>query len=138
MSEFVIKGKHDGLTVAQAVEFAATFAMSVSGLKRLADDIAGAAKLPPLAKAARIARLEYIRDTAAGHVAWALSLGGMTGNQLDGELARLRSVDEDQYYVEVVDVEARRIAGKRRYALQEYMKLLIAQAEATTDGSPEV
>ena len=136
MSEFVIKGKHTGLTVEQAVQFASTFAMSVSGLKRLADDIEAARRLPPLAQAARIARLEYIRDTAAGHVAWALSLGGMSGAQVDGELARLRAVDEDQYYVEIVDVEARRIAGKRRFALQEYLKVLIAES-SVMDASPE-
>ena len=137
MSEFVIKGRHQGLTVEQAVQFASTFAMSTAGLKRLADDIEKAAKLPPLAKAARVARLEYIRDTASSHVAWALSLGGMTGNQLDGELARLRSVDEDQYYVEIVDEENRRISNKRRYALQEYLKRIIAEAAGTVDTSPE-
>ena len=137
MSEFVIKGRHDGLTVEQATAFSAQFAMPSEGLKRLTDDLTAAQKLPPIARAARVARLEYLRDTASSHVAWALSLGGQTGAQIDGELARLRAIDEDQYFTVEVDVEARRIGGKRRYALQEFLKGLIAEASGVVDAAPE-
>ena len=137
MSEFVIKGRHDGLSVEAAIAFSGRFAMPAEGLERLEKDLKAADKLPPVARAQRRARLEYLRDTAASHVAWALSLGGLDGQQIDAELARLRAIDEDKYFSVDEDVEARRIAGKRRYGLQEFLKGIIAEHSSTVDASPE-
>jgi hypothetical protein len=137
VSEFVIKGKHSGLSVEQAVEFSRRFEMPVEGAARLAKDLADAVKLPPIARVARIARLEFLRDSSAADTAWALSLGGQSGSQIDGELASLRRVTETQdYYTVTPDPLVKAEASRRRYALQEFLKGLIAQAESV-DASPE-
>ena len=138
MSEFVIKGRHEGLSVEDAVAFSGQFRMPAEGLKRLNDDIAAASKLPPISRAARIARLEFLRDSSAADTLWAIGLGGLSGAQVDGELAKLRRETETENYFTVVpDPQKIAEAGRRRFALQEWLKRLIAESAGTTDASPE-
>jgi len=137
MSEFVIKGRHDGLSVEDAIAFSRQFAMPAEGRERLERDIEAAQKLPPVSRAQRIARLVFLRDSSAADAEWALSLGGMSGPQIDGILAGLRTAVEKQDYFSVVsDPAIKAEAGRRRFALQELLKSIIA-ASAVVDTSPE-
>jgi hypothetical protein len=111
--------------------------MPAEGRERLERDIEAAQKLPPVSRAQRIERLVFLRDSSAADAEWALSLGGMSGSQIDGILAGLRTAVEKQDYFSVVsDPAIKAEAGRRRFALQELLKSIIA-ASAVVDASPE-
>ena len=137
MSELKFSDAHNGVTVAQAEAWATTFRLSDEALKRVDTLRSAAEKLP--VKAARVARLaqldEYVQDAEA-MTTFALSVGGMSRQQVNGLFAGAARMELD-LRIRDNNPRAASALSAQMYALRMFIKSLIDSAgeEAEAEAS---
>jgi hypothetical protein len=136
MSELKFSESHDGVTVEQAEAWATTFRLTPEALARV-DVLREAARRLPV-KAAREARLqqldEYVQDANA-MAEFALSVGGMSRQQVNGLFAGASRSELDLRVRENNPKAAAALSGQM-YQLRMFVKGLIESAgEAEEESS---
>ena len=125
MSELKFSQAHNGVTVAEAEAWAATFRLDAEALKRVDDLRVAASRLP--VKAAREARLSQLEQYVAESEAmttFALSVGGLNRSQINGLFAGAARAELD-LRIRAGDSKAAAALQAQMFALRVFIKSLI-------------